>query len=142
MKPDFASTLEGAHLIAPELLDLTADKPRLRISHCNECGHDTFPVAPVCPSCMSLDMAEQPMDGSGTLYSFSVVHVAPKHWNAPYAIGYVDLPGGLRVLGQIQQSLEKIAIGSRYVLDLGVVGRKPDGEPASSYVFVPEVSDA
>ena len=29
---------------------------------------------------------------SGSLYAWSVVHVAPKGWNVPYIAGYVDLP--------------------------------------------------
>lgn len=142
MKPEFAALTETAALIAPELLDLEGARPRLRISHCRGCGHDTFPSARVCPACISQDMEGRSVEGAGTLYSFSIVHAAPAHWNAPYAIGYVDLPDGLRILGQIQQPADEIAIGGRYSLDIGIVGRNAEGQPASSYVFVPETADA
>jgi uncharacterized OB-fold protein len=82
-------------------------------------------------------MTAKAVDGAGTLYSFSIVHAAPKHWNAPYALGYVDLPSGLRVLGQVQP-MQKARIGAACRLELGMVGTRPDGKPAVSYVFVPE----
>ena len=35
------------------------------------------------------------------LYTWSVVHVAPKGWNVPYIAGYVDLPESVRVFAHI-----------------------------------------
>ena len=140
-------TLDGAlslaqfnvPLIAPELLATDEDGgPALRIGHCEACGRDAFPAPKVCSHCLSETMSERALPGTGTLYSYSVVHAAPAHWNAPYALGYVDLPDGLRILGQIQAPFDTIRIGERYRLDIGVVGRGADGNPVSSYVFVRE----
>jgi uncharacterized OB-fold protein len=46
-------------------------------------------------------MERVPLGRVGTLYSFTIVYVAPRGFTAPYAVGYVDLPEGLRVFAPI-----------------------------------------
>ena len=48
----------------------------------------------------------------GTVYSFTVIHPGPKSGEAPYALGYVDLPGPVRLFGRLQGSARP-AIGER-----------------------------
>jgi uncharacterized OB-fold protein len=45
--------------------------------------HDTVDVAP-----------------RGEVYSYSVIHPNPKTGAQPYALGYVDMPGPLRIFGR------------------------------------------
>jgi uncharacterized OB-fold protein len=42
----------------------------------------------------------------GTLYSFTVCHVAPEGWQAPYFQAYIELPEGLRVFSLVSSSVE------------------------------------
>jgi uncharacterized OB-fold protein len=70
-------------------------------AECSTCGTRIFPAAPVCPSCNAEQMKPLPLAGSGTLYAYSTVHVAPAVWQVPYVIGYVDLPEGVRVFGKV-----------------------------------------
>lgn len=42
----------------------------------------------------------------GVLYSFTVCHVAPAGWRAPYLQAYVQLPEGIRVFSLISSSVE------------------------------------
>jgi uncharacterized OB-fold protein len=41
----------------------------------------------------------------GTLYSFTVCHVAPEGWEAPYLQAYVELPEGIRVFSLVASSV-------------------------------------
>ena len=68
---------------------------------CDDCGRTLFPKTGVCPSCRSTQVSDSVMPAEGLLYSWSVVHVAPKPWTTPYVIGYVDLPNGVRVFSHI-----------------------------------------
>lgn len=42
------------------------------------------------------------LEGTGTVYSHSVIHPNPKTGAQPFAVGYVDLPGPVRIFGRIQ----------------------------------------
>lgn len=46
----------------------------------------------------------------GTVYSFSIIHPNPKTGAVPFALGYVDLPGPIRLFGRIAG--EGVAIGA------------------------------
>lgn len=54
-----------------------------------------------------------PIDRIGELYSFTVIHPSPKSGEAPYALGYVDFPGPLRIFGRLTGSARPV-IGERY----------------------------
>jgi uncharacterized OB-fold protein len=68
---------------------------------CDDCGKSLFPRTGVCPACQSVNLSDSEMPDRGVLYSWSVVHVAPKPWVTPYVIGYVDLPNHVRVFSHI-----------------------------------------
>jgi uncharacterized OB-fold protein len=98
---------------------------------CADCGSETFPRVPVCASCMSENIRPQAMPREGTLYAFSVVHVAAKKWKKPMCIGYVDLPNGARVFTHLEGNL---VIGDTVEVGVGTVGEDEEG-PITSFVF-------
>ena len=125
-------------LIAPELVEVdSSGRPRLKIGCCRACSALSFPASRVCGECLSLDIVDTTTDGAGDLYAYSVVHQAPKGWIVPYALGYVDLPNGLRIFGHIDCDFAKLRSGLKVELGLGVVRNAPDGSPRASYVFKP-----
>ncbi|MEM5383074.1 OB-fold domain-containing protein [Paraburkholderia phymatum] len=69
--------------------------------HCEDCGKALFPKTGICPGCQSERVVDVALPAHGTLYSWSVVHVAPKPWVTPYVIGYVDLSDTVRVFSHI-----------------------------------------
>lgn len=110
---------------------------RLVGGRCGNCGALFFPSAHVCPECMSEAVEPADLASEGTLYSWSVVHVAPKGWNTPYIAGYVDLADGVRVFAHITG-----ADGSSLEMDMPVslttaVLGDDDGVPVESYAFTP-----
>ena len=99
---------------------------------CADCGSETFPRVPVCASCMGENIRSQPMPRKGTLYTFSVVHVAAKKWRKPMRIGYVDLPNGARVFTHLEGA--DLKIGDDVEVAHGIVGEDEEG-PIESFIF-------
>lgn len=133
-----APEISNTHLISERLVALREDgTPQLIAGQCRGCGARSFPQGEVCTNCLSEDIEAIRLDSEGTLYSYSVVHQAPKGWNVPYALGYVDLPEGVRVLAHLDAATSALRIDGAMKLALGVVGTDPTGAPKSTYTFVP-----
>jgi uncharacterized OB-fold protein len=95
---------------------------RLHGSRCGDCGGVAFPAHNACPSCGAESGQDMVLlSPTGTLYSFSEIHVAPKGFATPYAVGYVDLPEGVRLFGQIEGRAAELRIGQKVAVTLGPV---------------------
>lgn len=124
--------------VAPDLVRLDSNgKPQLTGGRCRGCGALSFPSAAVCTNCLSEDIGAINLGEEGSLYSYSIVHQAPKGWAVPYALGYVDLPGDVRVLAHIDAPADSIKIDMPVRLAVGVVGADAAGAPLMSYTFTP-----
>jgi uncharacterized protein len=82
------------------------------------CGNDhlSWPPRPACPRCQDTAPGWQDVDGTGWLYSWTVVHrtpIAAFRPLTPYAVGVVELTGhpGLRLLGRLLDGPEPLRIG-------------------------------
>src|SRR3954466_2334125 len=64
---------------------------KLKGSRCSNCNAAAFPHHGVCPTCGD-DSGQTPIELSdtGTLYTYSHIHIAPKGFRTPYTTGYVD----------------------------------------------------
>lgn len=51
------------------------------------------------------------LESRGTIYSHSAIHPNPKSDAQPFALGYVDLPGPVRIFGRIQGDEVRIGVG-------------------------------
>ena len=111
-----------------------AGRPVLVGSSCPSCGAAMFPAVPVCPCCMAEDLETVDMPATGTLYSFTEVHVGPAHWSKPVRLGYVDLDNGVRVFSHLAPG-PGLAVGARVEIAAGRVGRRADGTPVDTFVF-------
>lgn len=124
--------------VAPDLVALDAKgTPRLIGGRCRKCGAVSFPRAAVCAHCLAEDIEAVELAHEGTLYSYSIVHQAPKGWTVPYGLGYVDLPDNVRVLAHLDAPADKIAVNMPMRLSVGVVGADASGTPLFSYTFTP-----
>ena len=102
---------------------------------CELCGKSLFPKTGVCPECRSTQVKDCVMPTAGVLYSWSVVHVAPKPWPTPYVIGYVDLPNGVRVFSHIGGSPENLKVDMPVHLEPAEIGLDPQGQPRPFFQF-------
>lgn len=82
----------------PEVVEVTADGPRLVASRCLGCDALDFPARTICRVCLGTDFGRELLSGDGTLYAFTTIHTAGE----PYTVGYVDLPAGPRAFGHVR----------------------------------------
>jgi uncharacterized protein len=72
----------------------------LRIKHCAACGANHYYPRPFCPKCWSTNVDWIDAAGTGTLYTYSVVHsndLAAFRDRVPYVVAIVDLDEGPRM---------------------------------------------
>jgi uncharacterized OB-fold protein len=92
-----------AEPVADGLFTWPADEPRLIGTRCRDCGVVTFPAQLSCPACASLAVEKRLLERTGALYTWTVQGFRPKPPYAgpaefePYGVGYVELPGEVRV---------------------------------------------
>jgi uncharacterized protein len=117
------AAIGGAEYVpASQPWTVEGDVVRLSGSRCVACGDVAFPPHQQCPACgADSGQATVALSGVGTLYTFSVIHVAPEGFATPYAVGYVDLPEGVRLFGQIEVRAAELRIGQRLAVTLGPV---------------------
>ncbi|CAN7303641.1 OB-fold domain-containing protein [Variovorax sp. LjRoot290] len=84
----------------------------LLASRAADTGELIFPAFPDA-SPLAARHAPVALPSIGEVYSFTVIHPAAKSGLAPYALGYVDLPGPVRIFGRLQGKARP-AIGERY----------------------------
>jgi uncharacterized OB-fold protein len=133
-----AEHTEAHVLLAGESLRTEPDgSVRLVGGRCGDCGTTFFPSAHVCSECMSEKVAPTELSSDGSLYSWSVVHVAPRGWNVPYIAGYVDLADNVRVFSHIVD-VDPTALEMDMPVSLTkAVFGDDDGVPVESYAFTP-----
>lgn len=82
---------------------------------CEQCSHNFFTPALICPACLSEQWSYRISSGLGTVYSATVVHRAPfPALPAPYQLAIVDMDEGWSLLTNIVESGDRPArIGAR-----------------------------
>ncbi|GAA0921073.1 bifunctional MaoC family dehydratase N-terminal/OB-fold nucleic acid binding domain-containing protein [Nonomuraea longicatena] len=74
----------------------------LRIQRCEDCGELRHPPGPLCPSCRSTRRGYTVASGEGTVLSYVVHHHPPVPGRAaPFAVAVVELPEGVRIVGNV-----------------------------------------
>jgi uncharacterized OB-fold protein len=86
--------------------------PTLLASRDRRTGEIVFPAVPEA-SPLASDYHTVPVAPVGAVYSFTVIHPGAKSGQAPYALGYVDFPGPVRIFGRLC-GRPRPTIGERY----------------------------
>ena len=75
----------------------------LRIQRCRTCSRHYFYPRPDCPHCSSADTEWVVAAGTATLYSYVINHRPAPGFadDGPYVIAVVELPEGVRMMGNI-----------------------------------------
>lgn len=76
----------------------------LRFLRCGACSYWIHPPSPVCPRCLSSDLAPQATSGRATVHAYTVNHqVWIPTFDPPYVVAIVELPeqAGLRLTTNI-----------------------------------------
>jgi len=132
--------------VAEGLFSETVDGPRLLGSRCASCGTPYFPRSAVChnPECRESKMEEASFGPRGCLWSCAIQNYpppAPARYEEPYipyALGMVDMPEGLRVLGRIStDDPESIQVGAEVELVLERLYLDENGDEVITWKFKP-----
>jgi uncharacterized OB-fold protein len=134
--------------VAAGLFEGTGNSARLIGTRCTSCGSQYFPKTLSCrnPQCLEKATQDMLLSREGTLYSYTVQHYQPPALfrmadRAPYAIGSVELPEGLRVMGMLT-GCEPVSlkIGMTVELTVETLYRDEQGREVQTYKFQPRAA--
>ncbi len=114
--------------------------PKLVGSMC-ACGAGYFPRAATCnnPRCSGRATTEYLFGPRGIVWSYTVMHYPPPppaRAEVPYAVALVELPEGLRVLGQIHpDDLQRVKVGAEVELSINKLYADEHGRNVVTWMF-------
>jgi len=134
--------------VAEGLFILEGGEPYLIGSQCTSCGVVAFPRQTSCPRCTTLEVAERRLARRGRLWSWTIQCFPPKSPPyavadaddfEPYGVGYVELPGEVRVEARLTVAdPEQLRIGMPMELTL-VPAPGAEDTGAVTYAFAPAI---
>ena len=117
-----------------------ARERRLLIKRCAACGRAHHYPRPFCPYCWSRDVAWEQARGTGTVYTFSVVHrndLPPFNERLPYVAAIVELDEGPRMMTNIVDcDVDEVSVGMAVEVDFRAIDDTvtiPVFRPATGY---------
>jgi uncharacterized OB-fold protein len=98
-----------------------------------------FPRRFICPDCFKEDTLEKiHLSTKGKLYTFCILERGPIGFDTPYAVGYIDLPEGLRIYALLMESrIERLKIGMEMELVIEKIRKDSEGNDIIGYKFKP-----
>ncbi len=137
----------SSRAIADGLFSWPSASPRLLGSRCQECQCTEFPARQSCLACGSTSVLVEELPLKGTLWTWTVQRFLPKSpYNSgetaetfqPYGVGYVELPGAVRVEGRLTENdPEKLSIGMEMEVVFDVWNQDEEGNDVVSFAFRP-----
>lgn len=126
-------------------LELPAGKGILIGSKCPRCELVHFPQVAVCPACLQVLPEEGVEIGDqGQIEAFTVSHVAPEGFRAPYVQAYVRLKDGPKIFSLIDVDLAKVSSlykGMKVELKIKVIGKDVEGSDILGWTYRPVSGD-
>ena len=133
--------------VADGIFEIRDGKPVLLGTRCTNCGNHMFPRQTGCPRCLFNEQEDVELATAGTLWTWTVQAFPPKAPPylgpvgddfTPYGVGYVELPGQLRVEGRLTiADPEQLKIGMPMELVLEPLSLDEDGNQVVTYAFAP-----
>jgi uncharacterized OB-fold protein len=109
----------------------------LLANRCKSCGQIFFPKAIFCLACFNDDLEELRLGPRGQLYSYTVAHMPSMHFYPPYAIGYIDMPEGVRIFAPlIIDENRSFRVGMEMEIVIGKLWEEGE-EEVIGYMFKP-----
>ena len=136
------STIIGIILMNETLESWSFDPngfPHLIGTKCRKCDHFHFPPAQTCRVCLADETEAVDFGREGTLYSYSIVHVASLGFEAPYAIGYVDLDHRIRLYTLLtKRENQEFRTGMKMELSISKIKTDEKGNDVTGYIYRPK----
>ncbi len=102
---------------------------RLEAGKCRSCNAIFFPPRRVCSNCGKRQFETVKLNDHGHIVSYTVIRVGPSQFadQTPYAVGIVELDGGVRITAQIADTdFNDLAIGQRVRLEFRRIQKQGD----------------
>ncbi len=116
---------------------LDPSEARLLASRCSDCGRVGFPARPVCIFCHGRNLEQIKLGRRGRLHTYTICRMPVPHIEPPYAIGYVDMPEGVRVFALLDGWSEgELEVGMEMEMALKQLYEE-DGQQVIAYRFRP-----
>lgn len=103
--------------------DDPAQPPKILATRCDSCGEHFYPRRAICAQCLSERTRDVELEGRGTLYSYTFVHIPLfgstniEHMEG-YGVGQIDLPEGPRIQAPLAGKQADFRIGQQLAADL------------------------
>ena len=133
--------------IGEGLFTWPSENPALLGSRCKDCGRVAFPAQASCAACCSTNVEIEELPRRGTLWTYTVQRFMPKppyktgetqESFQPYGVGYVELPGGVRVEGRLTENdPDKLEIGMDMEVVFYPLRKEADGTEIINFAFCP-----
>jgi len=124
-----------------EVTDDDANPVRLKASKCPACSEVFYPRRIVCAKCLHEGCADVFLSNSGTLYTWTWVHLPlfakTDATVSSYGVGQVDLPEGPRIQAILNGEPTDFSIGMQLQLDVETLRQDDDGNDVVIYRFKP-----
>ena len=106
------------------------DDITLAANRCDTCGQVYFPKAlEGCLNCFEPELGEIRLSRQGVLYSYTIVQMPASGFQPPYAVGYVDLPEGVRVFAPLEMVEDKpFQVGMEMEVRIGALWQEGERE--------------
>jgi uncharacterized OB-fold protein len=82
-----------------------ANENEMVVLRCKGCGAFYIPPKFVCSKCDETSLEDYPISGSGRVYTFTTIFVAPEQFKSqtPYDIAIIQLENGLKVTSRVDR---------------------------------------
>jgi uncharacterized OB-fold protein len=108
-------------------------KRDVEAAKCRKCGKVSYPTHFYCPSCHGTKFDPVPVEGEGTLLTWTRVYALPLDYADLYiTLGIVEMDMGIRATGRL--ALEEPKTGARVRATVGKV-RETSGREITGLVF-------
>lgn len=113
-------------------------KPYLIGRKCQGCEKFHFPPVDNCSECLSDRLKSVQFGRKGRLYTYSIIEVSSLGFEAPYAIGYIDLDQGIRLYSMITEwKAEELKNGRSMELVITKIRKDAEGNDVKGYAYRP-----
>lgn len=116
---------------------------RYEAARCTKCSKVFFPPRLVCDKCGHREFETKILEPTGTLETYTVIHVAPSGFTdeAPYAIGILKLDDGVQIMAQLADcKVDELKVGDRFQIEFRKVTQDgEDGILCYGYKFIPAI---
>ena len=94
-------TVDGQNELNATFWD-ACNRGELIVQECQKCGERFFVPEAICPACRANDWKWQPSDGTGSIYSYTVVHRSFRaDLPPPYVVAAIALDEGWFMMSNI-----------------------------------------